>query len=300
MMFLIMIPIFWKTAFALGVPAGTKIENIAYLNYKVEDQNYTASSNRLVDVVDQKLDMKIVCQESANIIVGTNEVKRALAFRLVNKGNGVDGYQLSPISSENSDFEVLNPEIYLDDGDHIFSLAKDSLVQDINLSADANSTLFFVSDIPHDADKLSINGIKAHSQKQQNLLYGESRNMGEYAVLVAMREEASLAHCTYEVSHLALELEKRATLSSDALYHRSTIHYQIAVKVSGIGEISNVMVQDKIPEGTIYVANSLRLDGVGIENDANATEISVDIGTIIQKKESDEPKHLISFDVKVK
>jgi len=284
--------------FAQGVPAGTKIENQAKLEYRLGDNNITVYSNKVIDTVDQKLDMKIVCQEAEEVIVGVSEVKRALTFRLVNSGNGSDNYLFSPLSGAESNFNVLNPEIYLDNGDGIFSLANDKLVEEMNLSADGNATLFFVGDIPDDADKYSDNGIKVASEKQEGLAYGESKQVDDYYALMAVEEESLSDLCRYKVSHLAIELEKTATLSSDALYRGTTIHYKIALRVKGTGVIRNVLVEDLIPEGTEYLPNSLQLNGEEY-GDFNGTAISVNVGEITQEVESDEPQHFVTFDVKV-
>ena len=297
---ILLIVLFIEVSFTQGVLAGTKIKNIAYLKYSVSDQNYTAVSNQLIDTVDQRLDMQIVCQENENLIVGVNEKKRAFSFRMVNRGNGTDTYSLLSIGSNDSDFQVLNQEIYLDDGDNTFSSLSDTLITDINLSADANVTLFFVSDIPKDADKFSLNGIEAHSHLQGNLLYGESKTIGDYFVLRATQEEATSSLCTYEVSHLALELEKSSTLSSDKLYHRSVIHYTIALNVVGTGVIHDVVITDVIPEGTTYVSGTLQLDGERVDDAKSQEFVRINIGTITQVKESTDPKHIITFDVTVK
>jgi uncharacterized repeat protein (TIGR01451 family) len=115
---------------------------------------------------------------------------------------------------------------------------------------------------------------------------------------MASREESLSDACSYEVSNLAIELEKSATLSSDRVYVGSTIHYQIAVKVLGTGRVENVVVEDDIPKGTVYLDNSLKVDGQSF-GDFNGTAIQANLGEIEQLSESSEPKHLITFDVKV-
>ena len=112
------------------------------------------------------------------------------------------------------------------------------------------------------------------------------------------KEDALSDLCSYEVSHLAVELEKTATLSSDKPYVGTTIHYSIAVKVIGTGQIDDVVVNDTIPTGTAYVANTLELDGVAF-GDFNGTSIHVEVGDINQAVASSEPQHTIKFDVQI-
>jgi uncharacterized repeat protein (TIGR01451 family) len=284
-------------SYAVGVPSGTKIVNVAHLDYKVDSVSFSATSNRLVDIVDQKIDMKMVCQESRPVVVGVGEKKRAMSFMLSNTGNGTDRYSFSPIEGETLDFKVDNAEVYQDNGDGVFS-KEDSLATEVEVEADANVTLFLVSDIPDDAKKLSFNGIKVSSAIQGSLVYGESKKLDDFYAVMVAPEDAKSDVCAYEVSNLALKLEKTATLSSDKPYSGSIIHYKIAVKVIGEGVVESVVVKDNIPTGTTYIADSLKLDGV-TAGDFNGTAISVALASIAQTKASSEPKHHVTFDVRI-
>ncbi len=286
-----------QVSYAVGVPAGTEIKNVAHLDYTVDEVKFSATSNTLVDIVDQKVDMKMVCQESESVVVGIGEKKRAMSFILNNTGNGKDTYNFSPIEGETLDFTVSNKEIYLDNGDGVFS-EEDSLASDVDVQADGNVTLFLVSDIPDDADKFSYNGIKASSTIQGSLVYGDSKKLDNFYAVMATREDAKSDVCAYEVSHLALALEKTATLSSDKVYSGSTIHYKIDVKVIGEGTVKDIVVNDNIPKGTTYIENSLKLDGV-TAGDFNGTAVSVVLASITQTKASSDPKHQVTFDVRV-
>jgi len=282
-----------------GVPAGTQIENSAKLNYNLGSKSFTVKSNKVIDIVDHKIDMKMSCQESQSVVVGVNELRRTLTFRLTNRGNGSDSYNFIDIKGEKSNFDVQNSEIYLDNGDGVFSIVNDVLVNDLNLSADENATLFLVSDIPKVANGLSINGIKVFSDLQEGLSYGDAKEIDNYYAVLSVKENALVDYCSYEISNLALEVVKSATLSSDKLYIGSTIHYSLALKVVGKGTLKDVFIADSIPENTIYVTNTLKLDGV-LAGDFNGTAVTVNVGEIEQKVESDRPKHTITFDVRVR
>ncbi|CAA6816838.1 MAG: Similarity [uncultured Sulfurovum sp.] len=281
-----------------GVSAGTEIKNVAYLHYKVGAFDFNTTSNLLVDIVDQKLDMQMSCQESDVVMVGVGEKKRALSFSLSNTGNGIDTYEFTPIEADSRDFTVENAAVYIDNGDGVFSESEDSLATEIKVVADGNISLFLVSDIPNNAVNQSANGIKALSSMQGSLSYGESKKLNDFYAVVAMKEEAKSDFCTYGVSPLALELEKSATLSSDKLYKGTTIEYKIDVKVVGVGTIENVLVKDNVPTGTVYIDESLKLDGV-LAGDFNGSAILVAFNSIVQENESSEPLHTITFEVKV-
>jgi len=298
MKILLFIFLFIEVLVSQGVPPGTKIENVAHLNYRFGTTDHLITSNKVVDIVDQKIDMKMTCQESTSVIVGVSEQKRALMFRMTNLGNGSDSYTFSTILGENSDFEVLNKSIYIDNGDGVFSSTTDVEVSDVNLSADENVTLFFVSDIPDEATKFSYNGIEVHSELQGNLAYGDAKDLGDYFALVVAPKDALSDICAYELSPLGIELVKSATLSSDNLYIGSIIHYSIGLKISGTGVVQDILVSDLIPNGTQYIPNTLKFDGSEF-GDFNGTAINVEIAKIEQKKESIDIKHFVTFDVKV-
>ena len=277
--------------------AGTKITNVAYLDYSIEAVNYTSRSNELVDIVDQKIDMNMVCQESESIMVGMGEKKRALRFMLINRGNANDNYDFSHIEGKEVEFSVDNTNIYLDNGDGVFTV-EDHLAEAVEVLADSNITLFLVSDIPSTANNISSNGIKAYSNIAGSLSYGESKSLENYYVLSATKEEAKSDFCAYEVSTLGMNLEKSATLSSDKLYVGSVIHYSLAVNVIGRGDISNIVVHDDIPLGTKYIENSLKLDGKAF-GDFNGTSILVPLTDLHSTEINTEAIHHITFDVRV-
>jgi len=287
-----------QNLFSIGVAAGTEIKNVAYLNYKVDTIDFSSKSNELIDIVDQKIDMKMTCNESDVVVVSVAEKKRAMAFILTNTGNGEDTYTFTAIEGNTLDFRVDNAEVYVDNGDGVFSSVTDTLAREITLASDTNVSLFLVSDMPVDASSKSSNGIKANSIVQGSLLYGESKQMdGFYAVMVAP-EDAKKDFCTYEVSNLALTLEKSATFSSDKAFLGSTIHYKIEVNAIGEGTVEDVVVHDNIPVGTNYVANSLKLDGVSA-GDFNGSAITVALNPIVQTGQDSNLVHTVTFDVKI-
>ena len=290
----------FQFSYAIGVASGTEIRNTAYLNYVLDDNiTINVKSNELIDLVDQKLDMKLVCEENDVVMVEAGTT-RAMSFHLQNYGNGEDTYTFTPIKGEKRAFEVDNPAVYLDDGDGVFSLSADTLVTELNVPADGNVSLFFVSDIPPNAKDESSNGILATSQKQGDLGYGEFKKLDNHYVLSAVEEGANQDTCTYKVPTLLLKLEKKATLSSQKLFRGTTIHYELILTAKGRGVARGISIDDVFPEGTVYVENSLRLDGKSVQG-ASTTGVSVAVEDIEKKIETTEavPYHHVTFDVRV-
>jgi uncharacterized repeat protein (TIGR01451 family) len=217
---------------------------------------------------------------------------------LTNTGNGEDTYTFTAVEGDTLDFRVNNAEVYVDNGDGAFSSETDTLATEVTLASDTNVSLFLVSDMPENASNKSSNGIKANSIVQGSLLYGESKKMDKFYVVMVAHEDAQKDFCTYEVSNLALTLEKSAIFSSDKAFLGSTIHYKIEVNAVGEGTVEDVIVHDNIPRGTNYVTNSLKLDGVS-SGDFNGSAIAVPLNPIVQTGQANNLVHTVTFDVKI-
>lgn len=285
---------------AKGVPAGTQITNVAELTYKIGVFDFNATSNTLVDVVDQVLDLEIVCQDNSNVIVQDGESQRALTFRLSNIGNGTDKFSLIHETNATSNFTVNNPSIYIDtNANGVFDPAVDQQINDINLTADTNATLFFVSDIQSGnfaSGSQSANGIEARSTISGSGIPGTAIDLGSYFAVDGIRGGVDSDLCVYELATVNVVLDKSATLSSDKLFSGTIIHYKIEVKVEGNGSVDNIVVKDTIPAGTKYVTNSIKLDSVSLNDSGHisGTFITVPVGKMTQKD-----VHTVEFDVKL-
>ena len=284
---------------AKGVPAGTQIVNVAQLNYKVNGTDFNTTSNILIDVVDQVLDLVLVCQTASSVIVQDGESQRALPFVLENIGNGTDNFTLLPDTNATTP-EVDNRHIYLDDGDGVFNNA-DVQVNDINLTADAKATLFFVSDIPVSATwNHSYNGIEARSSIGGSGIpgtdYNISNGVNSYYAVDGYKGGVESDLCAYEISHLAVHLNKTATLSSDQLFAGTVVHYKIDVTVEGEGTVSNIVVKDKIPAGTTYQPNTIKLDGAVLSDTGHFVANTVTVPVADMTKAD---VHTVEFDVEV-
>lgn len=284
---------------AKGVPAGTPIQNVADLTYEVNGITFLTTSNTLVDTVDQVLELDIVCQHSINLLVQRGETQRVLPFLLSNTGNGSDKFTLLPDNNATS-ADVTNKKIYLDNGDGIFNGA-DTQITDINLSADANATLFFVSDIPVNATWLtSSHGIEAKSSIGGSGVPGTAYTLSNYFAVDGVKGGVDSALCTYELNQLELKLLKNATLGSTDVFKGSVIHYKIEASVVGVGTLNTVVIQDVMPIGTTYVNGTLRLNGTVLSDAGHVSgrTITVPVGDMVQTSTL-HPTHIVEFDVKV-
>ena len=249
--------------YSQGVLAGTKIRNIAKLNYIIGSQKFSSKSNELVNTVDQIIDLTMACQLSGPYSVQVGEIDRPLPIIIENTGNGKDTFSLQKESENSSD--VINKRIYLDDGDGLFSNT-DTIISDITLNPDEKKLLFFVSDIPNSANWIkSKNGIKAISQTGGSGIRGTIYKLSDYYAVDGYKGGIDSSFCEYELNNLKMSI-KKTSISLGEIYKGSKLKYNLEVSVSGRGTIENIIIEDNFPIGTTYVKNSVFLDGNHIDD----------------------------------
>lgn len=91
-----------------------------------------------------------------------------------------------------------------------------------------------------------------------------------------------------------LVIEGTGTTKTPELYVGGVIDYKLVVKVEGNGEIKDVVITDKIPDGTTYENNTLKVNGVFSEALYAPGIITVPLGDMTSTK-----VHFIEFSVKV-
>jgi len=295
---------FLGTLYAKGTLANTVINNVAKINYTLGGIDNNITSNTSSFVVDKVVDIVIVWQDNTPVEVGASEHDKVLKFNLTNLGNFTDDINLTYEHNSTSDFVPLNPIIHIDsNGNGTYDPGVDAVLTDINLSSDANTTLFIVSDIPSDANisNISRDDIKAASNTSATA--GADR---PNQVDTVVRKGTDRAEGIYKVRDYFLISSKSAKIHSDdsATHTGTIITYTIDLGIGGNSagkSITNVKLKDSIPAGTKYQAGSLRLDGANLSDPADGDAgnfdgiaVHVNVGTIsgaVHKK--------VKFDVRV-
>jgi hypothetical protein len=270
MKFIIMILFFGHSfIFAKGVSAGTVIRNSASLSFRVENESFKIKSNVNESVVAQLVDVKVSWMDTAAIAVSAGERKKVLSFKVLNSGNGRDKFRLTADTvAYKSDFSVEKKLIYLDQNNNYRFDSEDRARKTYTLEADQEQMFFVVSTIKDDADVPSgsdsfINfravssvggsGIAGRIHKRAGIKDvdavdgfsgGISEDEGSYKLLVA---------------NVVLAKD----VSEDT---QGIITVAIDVRVVGFGSVKKVKIVDEIPDETIYVKNSLALDGMSLSD----------------------------------
>jgi uncharacterized repeat protein (TIGR01451 family) len=291
---------------AKGTLSGTSVANQADIAYTVGGIANSTTSNADTFVVDRVVDLLVVWEDAAAVEVGAGDVDRALTFRLTNQGNGADTFSLSHEHNATSDFTPQNIKIFRDaNGNGHFDAGVDLQITDINLTADANATLFLVGDIPD--NNSTTPGKQAHEAiraTSDSVATPGADNPA--AVDVVIRKQTDIDEGTLVIRNFWFAAVKSAVLhSEDNLTHTgSRITYTIDTYIDGNATgrtITGVDVIDPIPAGAQYLSGTLKLEGValsdavdGDKGDANTTVVHVFVGTL-----NGTAHQRISFDVQV-
>jgi uncharacterized repeat protein (TIGR01451 family) len=280
---------------AKGVEAGTDITNIATLEYQIGGVSHSMSSNSVVDRVDQLIDVNLVWQDTAAILVESGETNRVLTYKITNTGNGKDKFTLTNSNDPSSNFNINNPRIFSDSNNNGIYDGGDLLVSEMWLEADGTSLLFLISDIP--------TATYANGNQSKNILEAISATGGSGATgtihsgagidgvdaIDSFNGGRSHAVGTYEINLVGVKLTKSASTNTSDVFTGTIITYTILVTLEGVGNVETLVVNDTIPAGTSYVAGSLRLDGVSLSDSGDSdvgnfvsNEIAVNLGNASQ------------------
>jgi len=312
LLFMLLLPLYPK-----GTQMGTLISNHADIKYTTGSQELNASSNIDKFVIDRIVDLDISWQDVSPVIVGSGDRDVALSFLLTNLGNGNDIFTLAYEHNSSTSFDPapIHVRIYLDsDRSGLFDSTRDLLLvddtnisNDINISADANVTLFLLSDIVDDnesnytADELSYDGIRAKSVSHPTKLPDSAE-----LVDAVVRVGESVAMGIYKTRDYWFRSTKSVLIVSDdnQTHTGSILHYTVLLKLVGETKdksVDSVVVSDQIPEGSSYLPDSLHLDGKlltdivdGDEGDTNSTHIRVIVGVV-----AGDDNHTVEFEVMV-
>ena len=312
---------------AVGTPAGTPISNNVTVNFTLGGTPGVAVDSTVFQV-QEIINVNLVWQDAANVIVVPGANAQVLTFLLTNTGNGSERFSLlldnSPAVVD--DFDPLNGNIYLDgNGNGVFDgAAIDPLYvagfNDPLLDANAidSQIVFLVSDIPATA----INGQIGASELTSNAAtagaagaaVGTNLNgLGDGGIdaVVGTTQASANAFGNYEVNATPIDVNliKSAQVVSDGIgctvapcapIPGATIRYTVQVNVFGVGTINSLVITDPIPVDTTYSTETISLNGApltdsSVDADAgnfSANTVTVDLGTI-----STTVTHFITFDV---
>ena len=293
-------------ALAVGVAAGTSIDNTAQVTYTVGSVSATATSNTTSVTVAEILDVVVTLQTpSVPVIAGSTQ--QEMLYRVTNTGNGPETFHLqmtSTLGGDEFDPVAASPSIYFDtDGSGDLSPGDAPYVAGSNdpvLNADAFVTVLLVNDIP----AAVVDGNRGFSRLLADARTGTGapgttfagQGAGGTDAVVGTTGADSDATGQYLVAGVAVNAVKSQTVADQFGGTRpvpgARINYTIIVSATGTGSASASVFSDNIPANTTYVPGTLRLNSAVLSDAADAdagdfstlpnARVRVQLGTLTQ------------------
>ena len=252
-----------STLFAKGVRAGTVIQNSATLSFSLEEEIFSIESNVAKSVVAQVIDVKVSWMDTRAVIVSAGEREKVLTYRVINNGNGRDRFTLEADELDyKSAFSLKRKKIYLDTNNNFRFDASDREKKTVALGADKEKLVFVVSRIDK---KLSVASggqcfmnLKAISKTGGS---GEKGTIYEGKGVDGVDAVDGFLGGISEDEGIYKLLIANVIIKKDVSFDDGFIMVSLTVTVWGEGDVRDVKIMDKIPNETVYVKESLRLDG---------------------------------------
>lgn len=277
-------------ALAVGVAAGTSIDNTAEVTYSIGATNATATSNTVSLTVAEILDV-VVTLQTPSVGVTAGATQQELVYRVTNTGNGPETFRLvmtSVLGGDDFDPLPATPAIYFDtDASGDLSPGDTPYVVGTNdpvLNADAFVTVLVVNDIP----AAVLDGNRGFSRLTADARTGTGAPGTNYAgqgvggtdAIVGTTGADGEATGQYFVASVTLNAIKSQVVVDQFGGARpipgARVNYSIVVNTTGSGTATGAVFSDNIPVNTTYVAGTLRLNGAALTDgtDVDAGDFS--------------------------
>ena len=285
---------------AAGVTAGTLIENTATASFDEAGTPRSVDSNTVTVRVDELLDVTVTSLDTGPI--STTRGNAVLTFEVTNPGNGAEAFLLTadPAVAGN-DFDVTVRGVAIDsDGNGVYEEGVDQVLTGPLttpvLAPDARVTVFVLVTVPDtaadgDTSNLQLTAAAATGNGTPGTVFaGEGEGGGD--AVVGSTGALADARGTLSSAVASVQLVKSVALrdpfGGTSAVPGATATFTIEARVSGSGNVANLIVTDAIPAGTTYVPGTLALDAGALTDAADtdagtasdASGISVTLGSV--------------------
>ncbi|CAN5309786.1 hypothetical protein BH09PSE3_BH09PSE3_09460 [soil metagenome] len=273
-------------AFAAGTASGTNIVNTVTVNYNVGTVAQTAINASNTFTVDRKISLTVAAVGTTTTTVSPGQTAAVTTFTVTNTSNATLDFGLSVAQQAGGlgphggtdNFDVTTPQIYLDNGDGVYTAA-DTLVTSLDeVLADTTRTVFVVANIPVGRVTNDVAAVTLTAQARDGGAAGTlgaistettgANTAGIDTVFAdtagatdAARDGLYSAKNDYTVSAAALSVVKTSTIISDPLNGTTnpkmipgaTVAYCIQVtNAAGGASATSVAISDPLPSQTTY------------------------------------------------
>lgn len=288
---------------AAAIPAGVPITNIAALTFDQDGRTQSVSSNTVTLISAELLDVTIAAERASVSLQSTTQA--AVPFVVTNTGNGRQSFALAVTSSQPG---VAVTRVVLDaNRDGVFQAASDTVLapSSVTLAPGEQARIFVLVDGAQVATAAAITATvsaQAGSGASGTIFAGAGAN-GTDAVVGTSGARASATSTLSPAGPATPALAKAQTVvapdGSKRAMRGAIITYTLVATLPG--PMRGVTVDDPIPAGTAYLADSLALDAVALSDRADADPGTVDaagvhvqLGDLVAAG-----NHTIQFSVKI-
>jgi uncharacterized repeat protein (TIGR01451 family) len=281
-----------NNAHAVGVAAGTSIDNTATVDFTVGTVTSTATSNTTQVVVAEILDVSVT-PPTGQTPVAPGTTGHVLRFRVDNLGNGAEAFLLvanNAVTGDNFDPVAASPAIYLDTGGlpataGVFDASDVPYIpgsNDPNLVADGFVYVYLVNNIPNtvtdgNTGRATLTASARTGTGPQGTVFA-GQGTGSTDAVVGTTTASDVDQGEYLVQGVTVTAAKSQVVLDQFGGARplpgARITYTIVVNAVGTGTASTSIFADDIPAGTAYVAGTLTLNSAPLTDGAD-----VDAGT---------------------
>lgn len=288
-------------AYAAGTLAGTNIENIATASYDSGSGTIDIQSNTAVILVDELLDVTATSSDPGDVATANGATDAVLTYRITNTGNGPEAFRLTPnVANGGDDFDPTLSQLVLDsNGNNAYDPGVDTVyvagTNDPLLPPDQGITVFVLTNIPAaqangDRANVSILAAAVTGNGAPGTTFAGVGEGGGDAVVGTSGADAE-ASGFLRVDAASVVLAKSATVQDpfggNNAVPGATITYTIVATVSGAGTLTNLVINDPIPAGLTYIAESMTLQAAALTDTAdadagnfNGTRVSISLGNV--------------------
>ena len=264
-----------------GVTAGTLIENTAEASYDEAGVPRNISSNTVVVKVDELLDVTLTSLDPGRLTARPGNA--VLTYELTNQGNGPEAFRLlaDPAVAGN-DFDTSFRAIAIDsNGNGTYDDGVDQILAQPQttpvIAQDARLTLFVLVTVPQGAADGQTSTVTLSAQAvtgsgTPGTVFDNAGVDGGDAI-VGTTGALATARGVLSNSVASVQLVKSVVLrdpfGGTGAVPGTVATFTIEARVSGSGEVANLVVTDAIPAGTTYAPGTLALDGSALSDAAD-------------------------------
>ena len=280
--------IFPGLALAQGTQAGLDISNTATVTYKIAGTTQPPLQGLNNFKVDRKIDLVVTGVNNASVAPGDTQAE--LTFTLLNEGNDIQVFELSPdpsLNSDNFDTSGCTTTVTSVSGTPLPGVSVPTNA-DIKLSPDQSASVSVKCNIPlnngttpissggtsllslkataiqNNDGSATIETTSTEAEQQIDTVFADDAGSDDIA-----RDASHSARRTYTASTSTIPptltinksiLEVKDPSGGNSAISGSEVTYKINITSNGMGAINNVVITDVTPADMTYKPGSMKLD----------------------------------------